>query len=94
LLFGAIVLGVIFHWIYEVVVAGIKKNGVFDFGSPGMILGHLFVSLVVSFPAYLAAFEQLKKTDPNIRTISAIVTGLGVDALVAPWTVATPATAG
>jgi hypothetical protein len=94
LLFGAIVLGVVFHWLYEIVVAGIKKGGAFEFGSPGLIAGHLFISLIVAFPAYLSAYAQLSKADPNVRTVSAIVTGLGVDALVAPWTEQTPAVPG
>jgi hypothetical protein len=94
LIYIGLLLGVVAHWLYEVAVAGIKTGGSFAFGSPGVIAAHLFISVVVSMPAYLSAYAQLSKTDDAVRLGSAFVAGLGVDALVAPWTVAAPPTPG
>jgi hypothetical protein len=93
-IYVAIFVGVVVHWLYEVAVAGIKNGGTFALGSTGVVVAHVFISLVVSVPAYLSAYAQLSQTGDSVRLASAFVAGLGVDALVAPWAVATPAVPG
>lgn len=88
--FVALFLGVFIHWVYEVAVAAIRSNGIWDFGNLGVIIARLVISLVASAAAFISAYNQVAKLDPDFRLVSAFVLGLGVDALTTPWTTTEP----
>ncbi len=87
LVFFSLLLGIIFHWIYEVAVAAIKADGEWVFGTRGVILARIVISLVASVVGLVAAYNQVKKADEGFRAVTAFVLGLSVDAMTSPWTV-------
>ena len=85
-IFLALFAGIVLHWIYEVAVAAIKNGGTWNFGAPGVIAARFVISLIAAITGFVAAYGEVQKVDEGFRIVSAIVTGLGVDALTAPWT--------
>lgn len=90
MVFVALFLGVVVHWVYEVAVAAIRNEGVWDFGNLGVVIARVVVSFVAAAAGFISAYSQVIKLDPEFRLISAFVLGLGVDALTTPWTTMEP----
>jgi hypothetical protein len=83
-IYTAIVIGIIGHWVWEVLVAAVQ-SGVLDFGNGVVIVARILLAFIVGAVSFAGIFKQLANVDPDIRFWVALTQGFAVDALASPW---------
>lgn len=78
-----IVLGIVGHWVWEVLVAGIG-TGKIEWGTLGIILARIGVAVIAGIFSFTGIWRQLENVDPKIRFFAAFTQGFAVDALTGP----------
>lgn len=81
--FFAVFLGVVAHWIWETIIAGLP-TGKIDFGNLGIILGRLVLSLIVAGFSFAGIYNVIKEATPGLRFFVAFTQGFAIDAFTAP----------
>ena len=78
-----IVLGIIGHWVWEVLVAGIG-TGKFDWGTKGVIIARIVIAIIAGIFSFTGIWQQLQEVDDAIVFFAAFTQGFAVDALTGP----------
>jgi hypothetical protein len=80
---AAIIVGVIFHWLWEILVSA-AKTGVLDFGNSAVIIARVGIAIIVGILNFAGIWKQLEGLDPKLRLFFAITQGFALDALASP----------
>lgn len=78
-----IVAGIMGHWIWEVLVAGVG-TGDFKWGSFGVILARIGIAVIAGIFSFTGIWQQLQEVDTALRFFAAFTQGFAVDALTGP----------
>lgn len=81
--FIVVVVGIVAHWIWEVITAGFQ-SGVIDFGTAPLIIGRVVVSAIVGAVSFIGIWRQLEGVDSSMRLFTAFTQGFAIDALASP----------
>ena len=79
----AVVLGILLHWIWEVLVATLG-SGQLDFGPWQIVIARIGIAFIVGLVSFIGIWKQLESVDPKIRFFVAVTQGFAVDALANP----------
>ncbi len=78
-----IITGILAHWVWETLAAGLKTN-IFDFGSGGVVIARIVIAAIVGVLNFIGIWKQLDKVDPTLRIFFAFTQGFALDALTSP----------
>jgi hypothetical protein len=81
----AIVLGILAHWVWEVLVTAIRTEEL-KFGSWVVVIARIGVAFIVALVTFAAVWKQLENVDPKLRWFVAVSQGFATDALASPVT--------
>ena len=81
-LYLIIVVGIIAHWVWEVLVAGVTSGGTFDFGSLQVIGARVVIAAIAGAWSFTGIYEQIKSSP--FRGFAAFTAGFAVEALTGP----------
>jgi mannitol-specific phosphotransferase system IIBC component len=80
-IFVAALAGVVAHWIYGVLVAGLQATPqAFEFGTVAVVLARLVVSFIVTILAFVGIYQQVQDVDVRVRFFLAFSQGFALDA--------------
>jgi hypothetical protein len=83
-IYFAIVLGVVLHFVWEILVAAVRAQESPDFGSWGLIGARVGIGLIVGIVSFTGVYKQLDGVDPRVRFFFAATQGFAADALANP----------
>jgi uncharacterized membrane protein YhhN len=83
-IYFAIVMGVLAHFVWEILAASIRDNVKPDFGDWWLIAARIGVALIVSAVCFVGIYKQLDGADPKVRLFLAFTQGFAIDALTSP----------
>lgn len=78
-----IVVGIIGHWVWEVLVAGIG-TGKFDWGTAGVVIARIVIAIIAGIFSFTGIWQQLQQVDTALIFFAAFTQGFAVDALTGP----------
>ena len=78
-----VVLGILGHWIWEILVTGITTNE-FDFGTLGVIIARVVIAAIAGLWSFTGIWEQMSGVDKKLRFFVAFTQGFAVEALTGP----------
>lgn len=78
-----IVLGIVGHWVWEVLVAGIGTGNI-EWGTLGIIVARIGIAVIAGIFSFTGIWRQLENVDPKLRFFAAFTQGFAVDALTGP----------
>ena len=81
--YGAIVFGILSHWLWEVAVAAVQ-TGHWDLGNSAVVVARIVIAFIVGAVSFAGIWKQIEKADPKIRLWIALTQGFAVDALASP----------
>jgi hypothetical protein len=81
--YGAIVVGILAHWIWELAVAAVQ-TGQWEFGNGAVVVARVVIAFIVGAVSFAGIWKQIEKADPKIRLWIALTQGFAVDALASP----------
>ena len=81
--FLVVVLGIIAHWVWEILVAGLP-TGEFEFGTLGVILARVVIAFIAGAWSFAGIWGQLSGVDKKLRLFVAFTQGFAVEALTGP----------
>jgi len=79
----SIVAGIIGHWIWGVLVAGLSTN-TFNLGPITAIVARIVIALIAGIWSFTGIWQQMSEVDDRLRFFSAFTQGFAVDALTGP----------
>lgn len=82
-IYFCIVLGILSHWIWEVLVSALDK-GKFEFGTWVIIVARLGIAIIVGVVSFTGIWKQVQNLDTGLRMWAAFTLGFSLDALTAP----------
>lgn len=80
----AVVLGVILHFVWEILVGVLRTGDDPDFGTAWMLIARGVVAGIVAAVSFIGIWKQLEAADPKIRFFVALSQGFALDALASP----------
>ena len=83
-IFLAIFLGVVAHFVWEILAAAIQANVKPDLGTWWLIGARLVVALIVAAVCFVGIYKQLDGAAPEVRFFLAFTQGFAIDALTSP----------
>ena len=83
-MYFAVVLGVVLHFVWEILTASVKAGTDPDFGSWGLIAARIGIALIVGLVSFVGIYKQLQGAEPSIRFFVAVTQGFALDALTSP----------
>ena len=81
--FATVVLGILAHWVWEMLVAFLTTN-VWDPGSPLVWVARLGVALIAAAFTFVGIFAQIDKLTGPTRYFTAFTLAFAVDAFTGP----------
>ena len=78
-----VVLGILGHWIWEILVAGLSTNS-FEFGTITVILARVVIAVIAGIWSFTGIWEQMSGVDKRLRFFVAFTQGFAVEALTGP----------
>jgi len=86
-----IVLGVLMHFVWEILVRAVRTGQKPVFGPVWLIGARIAIALIVAVVSFTGIYKQVEAAEPAIRFFLAATQGFAIDALTSPVVPATTA---